>query len=162
MHLIKGLPGLIAEGHSLVRRFALLLFQIVDFAGELFGAVGKVIGVDAGLFQRRTQLVQLCGLFFQRGRGLVDLKLLCQQLVLHVGGLVAGLLHLPLDIVILLLQHFQPLPRCFHGGLLLLKCGNIRLCLGEGLDFLLHGHNFLLSGLEGLAVTASKLRVQLE
>ena len=162
MHLIKGLPGLIAEGHSLVRRFALLLFQIVDFAGELFGAVGKVIGVDVGLFQRRTQLVQLCGLFFQRGRGLVDLKLLCQQLVLHVGGLVAGLLHLPLDIVILLLQHFQPLPRCFHGGLLLLKCGNIRLCLGEGLDFLLHGHNFLLSGLEGLAVAASKLCVQLE
>ena len=162
MHLIKGLPGLVAEGHSLVRRFALLLFQIVDLAGELFRAVGEVIGVDARLLQRRTQLIQLCGLFLQRGGGLVDLQLLCQQLVLHVGGLVAGLLHLTLDIVVLLPQHLQPLPRRFHGCLLLLECGNIRLCLGEGLDFLLHGHDLLLRGLEGLAVAASKLCVQLE
>ena len=162
VYLIKGLPRLVAEGHSFIGGLALLLFQRVDLAGKLLGAVGEVVGIDTRLFQSPAQLVQLCRLLLQRGGGLVDLKLLCQQLVLHVGGLVAGLLHLPLDIVILLPQHFQPLPRRFHGCLLLLECGNIRLCLGEGLDFLLHGHNFLLSGLEGLAVTASKLRVQLE
>ena len=91
--------------------------------------MGEVVGIDTRLFQSPAQLVQLCRLLLQRGGGLVDLKLLCQQLVLHVGGLVAGLLHLPLDIVILLPQHFQPLPRRFHGCLLLLECGNIRLCL---------------------------------
>ena len=162
VYLIKGLPRLVAEGHSFIGGLALLLFQRVDLAGKLLGAVGEVVGIDARLFQSPAQLVQLCCLLLQRGGGLVDLKLLCQQLVLHVGGLVASLLHLPLDIVILLPQHFQSLPCRFHGCLLLLECGNIRLCLGEGLDFLLHGHNFLLSGLEGLAVTASKLRVQLE
>ena len=162
VYLVEGLSGLVTEGHGLIGGLALLLFQRVDLAGELLRAVGEVVGVDACLFQRPAQLVQLCRLLLQRGGGLVDLKLLCQQLVLHVGRIVPGLLHLPLDIVVLLPQHLQPLPRRFHGGLLLLKGGNICLRLGEGLDFLLHGHDFLLCGLEGLAVAAPKLRVQLE
>lgn len=68
-------------------------------------------------------------------------------------------IHIAGDIVILLPQHFQPLPCRFHGCLLLLECGNIRLHFREFLDFLLHGFKLLHSLLKCLAIASAQFGV---
>ena len=158
----KRLARFIAEGHGFFRGFFLVPFQGLNAGGEPGRALAEVVHVDPGLLQCVSHLVEPLGLPVQRSRGLVDLLLLGEQLILQVGGELSRLLDLFLDILVLLLQQLQALARGLDCGLLLLIGGDVRLGLGEGLYLLLHGRDFFLGSPEGLAVTASQLGVQLE
>ena len=59
VYLIKGLPRLVAEGHSFIGGLALLLFQRVDLVGKLPGTLGEVVGIDACFLQSSAQRIQL-------------------------------------------------------------------------------------------------------
>ena len=156
------LARLVPEGLRALGDLLLFLFQRVDAVGELGGALAEVVHVDPGLFQSVAHLVQLLGLPIQGGGGLFDLLLLGEQLILQVGGKLPRLLDLFLDVVVLLLKELQALPGVLHRRLLLLVGGDVRLRFGEGLYLFLHGRQLVLGGLEGLAVAAAQLCVQLE
>ena len=98
----------------------------------------------------------------QGGRSLVDLRLLGNQLVFQRRGIALGLLNLFLDVVVLLLQYGKPLLGGINSLLLLLICGNVRLCFVQLLDSVLCFHKSGLGSLERTGKVAALFGGQVE
>ena len=101
---------------------------------QLFIQIG---GVDARRLHGGFHLFELFCLALQRLGGLVDLRLLRQELVFKVAGIGAGLGHLLLDVVVLLLEKGQFLGGFLDGCLLLLKGLDISGLAVKGLNLFL-------------------------
>lgn len=151
------------KGHRTGRaEVFLFVSQLTYLLLELLAFRRKVVGLDTGLFQRLAHLFKLLGLLFERLPSIVELKLLCQQFVLHVGGFVAGLIHLALDVIILLLKIAQLALGFGYRRLLLLISSDIRLGFVESINFPLQVSKLFLRSLERSRKRAAYLRVQLK
>ncbi len=110
--------------------------------------------------QSRPQLVQALGLPSQCVRCLFNLLLLGKQLVFQIRRICSGLGYFLLDIVVLLLQHFQLFLCVVDSGLLLLIGRNIGLCAAKRLNFLLRRRKLALRRTESSGKFAIHLRTE--
>ena len=140
----------------------LLVFQLIDLGFQPSGFCRQLRGVHASFPQGVTGGSQPLLIGVQGGRGLVDLRLLGNQLVFQRRGIALGLLNLFLDVIVLLLQDGQPLLGGVNGLLLLLVRGYVGLYLVQLLDSVLCFHKSRLRSLEGAGEVAVLFGGQVE
>ena len=140
----------------------LLVFQLIDLGFQPSGFCCQLRGVHASFPQGVPGGSQTLLIGVQGGRGLVDLRLLGNQLVFQRRGIALGLLNLFLDIIVLLLQHGQSLLGGVNGLLLLLVRSYVGLYLVQLLDSVLRFHKSRLCSLEGAGEVAVLFGGQVE
>ena len=140
----------------------LLVFQLIDLGFQPSGFCCQLRGVHASFPQSVPGGSQTPLIGVQGGRGLVDLRLLGNQLVFQRRGIALGLLNLFLDVIVLLLQDGQPLLGGANGLLLLLVRGYVGLYLVQLLDSVLCFHKSRLCSLEGAGEVAVLFGGQVE
>ena len=139
-----------------------MVFQLIDLGFQPSGFCRQLSGVHASFSQSVPGGSQPLLIGVQGGRGLINLRLLGNQLVFQRRGIALGLLNLFLDVVVLLLQHGQPLLGGVNGLLLLLVRSYVGLYLVQLLDSVLCFHKSRLCSLEGAGEVAVLFGGQVE